>query len=200
MSLSSSIPSSGVLREGPTALSAARLLVLPWLLREAQRGHRHRVSCAQITMIGVDVIDGMLARRIGHPDALRRQRRLDGLADLGLFAAAPWCAYHLCPEIAREQRRGLVALTCAQLTNLVICWSRFGRLPRYHTTLFRWSAAGVGLMLALRIESTSLGRPLRLAFLLHALAHLEAASISCQLQTYREPIDWVWNLHHDPIP
>lgn len=51
---------SSLLREGPAALSAARLSMLPWLLRQAHRGHRRRVSRAQVAMIGIDVIDGML--------------------------------------------------------------------------------------------------------------------------------------------
>src|SRR5919197_5710701 len=66
----------------PAGLSLLRLLAVPWVVRLARRGARGRCCAAIATLVAIDLVDGILARRIGDPAALRRQRRMDSAADL----------------------------------------------------------------------------------------------------------------------
>src|SRR5438046_1543548 len=57
----------------PAGMSVLRLLAVPWVVRLARRGARGRCCAVIATLVGIDLADGILARRIGDPAALRRQ-------------------------------------------------------------------------------------------------------------------------------
>src|SRR2546423_3608017 len=75
----------------PAGMSVLRLLAVPWVVKLARRGARDRCCAAIATLVGIDLADGILARRIGDPVALRRQRRMDSAADLAFAVATPLC-------------------------------------------------------------------------------------------------------------
>ena len=60
----------------PAGMSVLRLLAVPWVVKLARRGARGRCCAVIATLVGIDLADGILARRIGDPAALRRQRRM----------------------------------------------------------------------------------------------------------------------------
>jgi hypothetical protein len=61
----------------------------------------------------IDLADGILARRIGDPTALRRQRALDSVADVALRLTAPLCARRLCPTLLRQEAVPIANLAAA---------------------------------------------------------------------------------------
>lgn len=175
-------------RYAPAGLSAARLLAVPWIVARARRGARHQWCAAIAGSVLLDLADGMLARRIGDRHALHLQRRLDGAADAVFVVAAPLCAYRLRPALVGEERAAIALLGLCQLGSLLTCYARFGRLPRYHTATYRWSAGTLGVALAGRVVGGRWGLGFRPAMAAVAVAHLEALAISLRLDAYRTPV------------
>ncbi len=143
----------------PAGMSAARLLAIPWIVYLAWRGERGRCCAALAGSVAVDLADGILARRIGNPIALRRQRRLDGVADAVFFVAAPLCALRLRPTLAREEWLPLSLFGLCQGLSLFACQARFGRLPRYHTRAYKWSAGSLACCWRAGCLAGALGSP-----------------------------------------
>lgn len=182
------------LRHVPAGLSLLRLVAAPPVVRLAQRGARGPCSAAMAALVAVDLADGILARRIGDPVALRRQRRLDGIADLAFCAIIPLCVGRLRPEMVREERVPIALVTAAQGASVLACLARFGRLPLYHTAAYKWTSGTLGAALAGRIAGGWLSAGFRPAVALLALAHLEALAITLLLDTYRRPVVSVWTV------
>jgi phosphatidylserine synthase len=181
-------------RHIPAGLSVLRLLAVPWVVRLAQRRARGRCCAAIATLVGIDLADGILARRIGDPIALRRQRALDGVADVALFVTAPLCARRLRPTLVRQEAVPITIVAAAQAASLVACYARFGRLPRYHTEVYKWSSGTMGVALAARVAGGRLALAFRPAVALLVLAHLEALAITLLLDSYRQPVATLWEV------
>jgi hypothetical protein len=182
------------LLHAPAGLSALRLVAVPGVVWLARRGARRSWAATAATLVAVDLADGILARRAGDPAALARQRRLDGIADAAFFAVAPVCAYWLRPELLRQERLPLALYAAAQVVSLGACQVRFGRLPRYHTFVYKWSSGMLGVALAGRVAGGRQGWGFRPALVLVTLAHLEAVAITCLLRAYRQPVRTVWDV------
>jgi hypothetical protein len=196
------VPCGGVLegmirrafRHIPVGMSVLRLLAVPWVVRLARRGSRSRCCAAMATLVGIDLADGILARRIGDPAALRRQRRMDGAADLAFAVAIPPCVYWVRPELLRQERGPITLVVAAQAASLVACYARFRRLPRYHTAAYKWSSGTMGVALAARVAGGRLAIAFRPAVALLVLAHLEALAITLLLDAYRQPVATIWDV------
>lgn len=182
----------------PAAISAFRLLSLPGLLWLAQRRARRTWCAALAGLMTLDLLDGMLARRIGDPAALRRQRRLDSLADAPLWLALPVCVARLdraAPRaLLKDEQPAIALVLAAQAASTLACWLKFRRLPRYRTELFRWSAGALGFALAGRVAGGRLGAAFRPVAACLALAHLEALTLTVLLPDYRQPLAGIWRL------
>jgi phosphatidylserine synthase len=178
----------------PAGMSMLRLLAVPWVVRLARRGARGRCCAAMAALVGIDLADGILARRIGDPAALRRQRRMDGVADLAFAVAIPPCVYWVRPELLRQERVPITLVVAAQAASLVACYARFRRLPRYHTEAYKWSSGTMGVALAARVAGGRLAIAFRPAVALLVLAHLEALAITLLLDAYRQPVATLWEV------
>ena len=181
-------------RHIPAGLSVLRLFAVPWVVRLARQRARGRCCAAMATLVGIDLADGILARRIGDPVALRRQRRMDSAADLAFAMAVPPCVYWVRPELLRQERGPITLVVAAQAASLVACYARFGRLPRYHTEAYKWSSGTMGVALAARVAGGPLAIAFRPAVALLVLAHLEALAITLLLDAYRQPVATVWEV------
>jgi phosphatidylserine synthase len=181
-------------RHIPAGLSVLRLLAVPWVVRLARRGARGRCCAAIATLVGIDLADGILARRIGDPVALHRQRRMDSAADLAFAVAVPPCVYWVRPELLRQERVPITLVGAAQAASLVACYARFGHLPRYHTEAYKWSSGTMGVALAARVAGGRLAIAFRPAVALLVLAHLEALAITLLLDAYRQPVATIWEV------
>ena len=172
----------------PAGLSGARLIAALWLPCLARRNRRRQCAAIMVGNIIIDLADGMLARRLCAPTALRRQRRLDGLADAVFTLTAPCASYRLRPDMPASLRAPIAALLLAQCCSTATCLVRFRRLPRYRTSAYRWSAGAVGLGLAGHVVGGRYEPALRPALWLLVPAHLEALAITLKLEVYREPV------------
>ena len=178
----------------PAGMSVLRLLAVPWIVRLDRQGARGRCCAAIATLVGIDLADGILARRIGDPVALRRQRRMDSAADLAFGVAVPLCVRWVRPELLRQERVPITLVVAVQAASLVACYARFRRLPRYHTEAYKWSSGTMGVALAARASGGRLALAFRPAVTLLVLAHLEALAITLLLHAYRQPVATVWEV------
>ena len=182
-----------VLAHIPAGMSVLRLLAVPWVVKLARRGARGRCCAAIATLVGIDLADGILARRVGDPAALRRQRRMDSAADLAFAVVVPPCVYWVRPELLRQERVPITLVVAAQAASLVACYARFGHLPCYHTEAYKWSSGTLGVALAARAAGR-LTIAFRPAVALLVLAHLEALAITLLLDAYRQPVATLWEV------
>ena len=178
----------------PAGMSVLRLLAVPWVVKLARRGARDRCCAAIATLVGIDLADGILARRVGDPAALRRQRWMDSAADLAFAVVVPPCVYWVRPELLRQERGPITLVVTAQAASLVACYARFRRLPRYHTEAYKWSSGTMGVALAARVAGGRLAIAFRPAVALLVLAHLEALAITLLLDAYRQPVATIWEV------
>jgi CDP-diacylglycerol--glycerol-3-phosphate 3-phosphatidyltransferase len=118
----------------PNALSMFRLLSVPVLLLFAWNG----ATAHFFVLFGLgllsDVLDGVLARRLGQESDFGA--RLDQWADFALWASFPVGAWWLWPEIVlREAPYVAIAVACLLLPT-AIAYAKYRAVPGYHT----WSA------------------------------------------------------------
>jgi CDP-diacylglycerol--glycerol-3-phosphate 3-phosphatidyltransferase len=98
------------------------------------------VGCLTVGLLS-DVLDGILARRLGVATAALR--RLDSGADVVFYLAVLWSAAVVCPEMLRAYAPGFAALLGLEAVCQTVSFARAGRPPATHA----YSAKVWGLFL-----------------------------------------------------
>ena len=88
-----------------------------------------------------DVFDGIIARRLGV--ASPGLRRLDSGADTLFYVAATFAAWHLYPQVIKENSGALILLIMLELARYAVDFAKFGREASYHM----WSSKAWGVVL-----------------------------------------------------
>src|SRR5688572_28703626 len=102
----------------PNALSALRLVCVPVLLLLAWHGALALFLVGFALGLASDVLDGVLARRLGQVSDFGA--RLDQWGDFALWLSLPLAAWWLWPEIIRrEAAYVVVALVCMLLPTAI---------------------------------------------------------------------------------
>ena len=170
----------------PALLVALRLALAPGLLALAWRGRTGALFVALFLVAFLsDVLDGMLARRLGVSTA--GLRRADSLADVALYGAVLAAAWLTRRSELLAFAPALLAMLAAQVLAWLVSVLRFGRLPSYHT----WSSKAWGLSLCvatLALFGADDGRGLLLAAAVGVWACLEDVAISLALRESREDV------------
>lgn len=132
----------------PDALTYARLGAIPvlWLLALLQM--REALAIGATVAASTDVLDGMLARRLGVTS--KRGGALDSAADHLLSISLVIWLFLFCPQFFATEGVGLLVWAGFGLGILAVGWIRFRQLGNVH--LYSAKAAGVagyafGLML-----------------------------------------------------
>lgn len=131
----------------PNLLSAFRLVCVPVLLLLAWCGS----STAFLILFAIglvsDVLDGILARRLGQVTDVGA--RLDQWGDFALWAVLPVGGWWLWPHvIVREAAYAILAVAC-MLVPTAIAYAKYGAVPGYHTWSVKFGAIFMGLGVAL---------------------------------------------------
>jgi CDP-diacylglycerol--glycerol-3-phosphate 3-phosphatidyltransferase len=170
----------------PALLVALRLALAPVLLALAWLGRTGALFLALFLVAFLsDVLDGMVARRLGVSTA--GLRRADSLADVALYGAVLASAWLTRRAELLAFAPALLAMLASQLLAWLVSALRFGRLPSYHA----WSskAWGVALCVAtLVLFGAGDGRALLLAAVVGVWACLEDVSISLALTESRHDV------------
>ena len=172
----------------PWFLTLSRFALAPVLVVCAWRRAGMPFCALLVASLGMDIADGVLARRWLNPAALARQRRWDGGADAVLYGIAPLCLWRLRPGLPRAQAMPLVLLLLAHLLDLAAGLAKFRRLPRYHTRSFRISAGALGLAVPTLFTHGDRAAPFEFALWAATAAHIENILITHSLTYWRASV------------
>lgn len=176
----------------PTALIALRILIAPLLVWDAIDGHTSSwfVVGYAIAFLS-DILDGMIARRVGVSTAQLRQA--DSLADVCLYLAvylSAWLAYRAAIAILWKP---ILAVIIAQAIWLVVNLVKYGKPASYHT----YSARVWGVTLAIAtIDLFGFGHAgvwIWVAAIVGVVHSIEEISMTLVLPEWQHD---VWSLFH----
>jgi phosphatidylglycerophosphate synthase len=150
------------LRQLPNQITCARIVltgVLHWIVATGAR--EWFLGLYVVTFLS-DVLDGLLARRLGLESYFGM--RLDSFADYLLMASSVWWAWRFCPELFLENRALWLAIGAVLAIPQAISLVRLRRNAGFH--LYSTKAAGwIAFALFLQTAAVGYGAPL-----LYALA------------------------------
>lgn len=133
-----------------------------------------------------DVFDGVIARRMGV--ATPELRRLDSGADTLFYVAATFAAWHLYPQVIKDNSIALVLLMVLELVRYAVDLAKFGREASYHM----WSSKAWGIVLFLAFFALLAfgytGRWVAMALYLGILADIEGLAISFVLVEWKSDV------------
>ena len=174
----------------PNTLSVFRIASVPALLWLAWLDRPLPFLVLLVVALLSDSLDGFLARRLRQTTELGA--RLDSIGDAVLYVAVPIGAWWLWPEIVRRELAFFVLAVASYVVPLAIGYTKFGRLPSYHT----WSAkvtsvVMAGSFLVLLVFDAPL--PFRCAAVLQTLVACEHAAITHRLPAWRCNVRSLWH-------
>jgi CDP-diacylglycerol--glycerol-3-phosphate 3-phosphatidyltransferase len=174
----------------PNALSALRIVSAPSLLVLAWNG----AMSWFLTLFGLallsDVLDGVLARRLGQVSEFGA--RLDQWADFALWGSFPVAAWWLWPEIVRREAPYAVVAIAGLLLPTAIAYAKYRAVPGYHTWTSKLCAVlmGTGVPLLLLFDFSA---PFRAAALFMVVAAVDQVGITCLLPECRNDVPSVFH-------
>ena len=150
----------------------------------------------------LDVLDGMVARRLGVATA--RLRLLDSRIDLVFYATAAWVVWRLHPAVVRTIGVPALIVIGLDITRHVFDFVKFGRDVAYHA----WSSKVWGLFLAIALvllTGFGIAQPwVTLAVVLGLIAQVEGLLISIVLPTWTHDVPTLfhaWEIRNkNPAP
>lgn len=163
----------------PVACILYRLSSGPVLLWLAWREYSAPFVGVFVAAVISDIVDGMVARRIGQVTA--RLREADSRADLLLYLCIVGAIWQVYPEVLRQFWLPLSLAIAAQSLQWATSLLKYGRLASYHS----YSAKIWGLSLA--VATVSLfgfgyaGEPFFVALIIGILHNLEEVAMTCIL-------------------
>ena len=165
----------------PNPLSASRLVIVPVLLALAWWGKQPIFVAVLVLSFATDLLDGMLARRLGQTSALGA--RLDSLGDFAVYMSLPLCAWWLVPDVFMRTRWFFAAAALSVVVPAIFAWLKFRSASSYHTRLVKLAALVNGFSVVLLLAGGP-EWPFQLAVPVGVLAALEECAITWVL---REP-------------
>jgi CDP-diacylglycerol--glycerol-3-phosphate 3-phosphatidyltransferase len=176
----------------PWTLTTLRLVLAPVLvgLAHAGAGGLAFLVCLSAGFCS-DVLDGVLARRLGvQSPALRRY---DVVADVAFYLAVLWCVCVLYPEVALAYAWPLAGILLAEVACQTISLVRFGQTTATHAYLCKAWAVLLFASTALLLGFGIAGLLLQVMFVVAGLAYLDVLLILLLAPT--APVDVPSALH-----
>lgn len=174
-------------KRAPYLLTALRAGLGPLLLATADlRPDRTVLGICLITAFVSDILDGMIARRLGIATATLR--RLDSIADSIFYLCALVAVWILNRGVLLEHALMLSTLLFLECLRYVFDLRKFGREASYHM----WSSKLWGLTLFIAFYAVLVageGTPLvAIAIMLGIIADLEGLLISYTLRSWHHDV------------
>lgn len=171
------------------ALCVLRLLLLPGLLWLAWEGYPWGFLALLVVLLGMDAVDGRLARWLDQESVLGA--RIDSIADALMYGAIAVSVVWLRPGRWDDLLPFAVAVAVAYATSWGMSLVKFRRMPSYHTISAKigWGLMGLGLAALLVLEWAW---PLQVALGWVVLANLEAAAITLVLRRPERDVHTLW--------
>ena len=132
-----------------------------------------------------DVLDGMLARRLGQESEFGA--RLDQWADFALWVSFPLGAWWLWPEIVRREALYVILAVVCLLLPTAIAYARYREVPGYHTWAAKLDSVlmGIGVPVLLLFD---IAGPFRFAALFLLVCAVDEIAITVLLRECRHDV------------
>ena len=174
----------------PNGLSALRIALVPALLLLAWHGAIAPFVIVFGLGLATDVLDGVLARRLGQVTDFGA--RLDQWGDFALWLSLPLAAWWLWPEIiAREALYVALALACMLLPT-AIAYAKYRAVPGYHTWSVKLGSVAMGISVPLLLLF-DFAWPFRAAALWQAVCALDELGITLLLTKVHHDVPTVFH-------
>jgi CDP-diacylglycerol--glycerol-3-phosphate 3-phosphatidyltransferase len=169
----------------PNGLSAFRVVVVPVLLALAWHGAVEFFLIGFALGLASDVLDGVLARRLGQVTEFGAT--LDQWADFALWLSLPLAAWWLWPEIIRREAPYVtVALVCMLLPT-AIAFLKYREVPGYHTGSVKLGSVLMGVSVPLLLLF-DVAWPFRGAALFQVVCAIDELGITLLLPECRHDV------------
>src|SRR5690606_2690736 len=109
----------------------ARLALIPVLIWLVTEGESNTFLIVLAVSLLTDSLDGFLARKLGQVTTLGSH--LDSWADLATYAVMLFGLWQIWPEIFDRESGYMIVAFSSWLVPVLVCLTRFGRFPNYHT-------------------------------------------------------------------
>ena len=168
----------------PNALSVFRIVAVPVLLVLAWQGALAAFLVLFAIGLASDVLDGVLARRLGQVTEFGA--KLDQWGDFALWLSLPVAAWWLWPEIIRREAPYIVTALVCMVTPTAIAFLKYRAVPGYHTWSVKFGSVAMGVSAALLLLF-DVAWPFRAAALFQILCAIDELGITALLA----------DVHHD---
>lgn len=174
----------------PSALSALRLLGVPVLLLLAWHGEVAWFVLGFALGLLSDVLDGMVARRLGQVTDFGA--RLDQWGDFALWLSLPAAAWWLWPDkLTRQAPFVGIALVCMLLPT-AIAYLKYRAIPGYHTWSVKLGSVAMGISAPLLLLF-DVAWPFRIAALFQIVCALDELGITWLFADCRHDVPSVFH-------
>jgi len=175
----------------PWGLLAFRLALGPILLFAAWRDVSGFWLVAGLGAgILSDIVDGMLARRLGV--ATEKMRRIDSIVDTIFVLFAMGCTWVAYSEVLVEHSGLLALMLGLNFISYIPALIKFRRAPAYHAYSAKLSGLALFAAAALLLLTGLAGWWLDTAIALTILSHLDRIAITLLLPEWRTDVAGVW--------
>lgn len=169
----------------PNLLSAFRVVCAPVLLALAWNGAMGMFLALFGLGLLSDVLDGMLARRLGQESDFGA--KLDQWGDFALWAVLPLAAWWLWPDIVRREAVYVILALVCMLLPTTVAYLKYGAVPGYHTWSVKLGAVLMGIAVPLLLLF-DLPWPFRLAALFQLVCAADELGITLLLADCRHDV------------
>jgi len=173
----------------PNVISSIRVALSPILFFLALQQKPDLFLWVLAASLTTDFLDGYLARRLNQVTEFGV--KLDSWADLITYSVMLFGLLVLWPEIFDSEFIFLLIAFSCWIVPLLVCQSRFGRFPTYHTLAAKATAILIvpAYFVAVTLENTIL---LRGVLLFYMWVALEQVIITSILPCWRSNISGFW--------
>jgi CDP-diacylglycerol--glycerol-3-phosphate 3-phosphatidyltransferase len=137
-----------------------------------------------------DVLDGMLARRLGQESDFGA--KLDQWGDFALWAVLPLAAWWLWPNIVRREAVYVILALVCMLLPTTVAYLKYGAVPGYHTWSVKLGAVLMGVAVPLLLLF-DVAWPFRLAALFQLVCAVDELGITLLLAQCRHDVPSVFH-------
>jgi CDP-diacylglycerol--glycerol-3-phosphate 3-phosphatidyltransferase len=174
----------------PNLLSGFRIACAPAALVLAWQGATAAFVALFAIGLASDVLDGIVARRLGQETAFGA--RLDQWGDFALWIALPLAAWWLWPDtLRREAVYAGIALACMLLPTAIAYW-KYRAVPGYHTWSVKIGAIAMGVAAPLLLLF-DVAWPFRAAALFQVICAVDELGITLLSPTCRNDVPSVFH-------
>jgi CDP-diacylglycerol--glycerol-3-phosphate 3-phosphatidyltransferase len=172
-------------RNAPNLLSGFRIACVPLLLALAWSGATGAFLVLFAVALATDVLDGIVARRLGQTTEFGA--RLDQWGDFALWLSLPLAVWWLWPDVVRREAvYAAIAVVC-MVTPTAIAWGKYRAVPSYHTWSVKAGAIAMGVTAPLLLLF-DVALPFRAAALFQIVCAIDELGITLLSPTCRHDV------------